>query len=301
MKESRKFKITDKESDVRVDKILSARLVDYSRSFIQDLIVEGRVEVNGKVVKKSFRPDTGDRLEIHIPEPEEPQLDPVKMDLDILYEDREIIVVNKPAGLVVHPGPKNEKITLVHGLLYHVEDISGVGGVKRPGIVHRLDKDTSGVLVVAKTDHSHRHLCRQFEERKTDKVYRAVVDGRLDYRSGKIEAPIGRDPDNRTRMAVTRKNSKEAVTYFEVLAENKNYSYLELKPVTGRTHQLRVHLAYIGNPVTGDEKYGSSRDAGRHLLHAMKLSFQHPAEGEKREFNAPLPGEFGEYIEITEE
>ncbi|MFW5996156.1 MAG: RluA family pseudouridine synthase [Halanaerobiaceae bacterium] len=295
MKENKKFKVNDIDSGLRIDKYLSVRFKDYSRSFIQDLISGDRVKVNGKPVKKSCRLNEGNRIEVCIPEPKEPELKAVKIDLDIIYEDKEIIVINKPAGLVVHPGPKNENKTLVHGLLHHVSDIAGVGGVKRPGIVHRLDKNTSGVLVAAKTDRSHRHLCQQFENRKVDKIYRAVVDGRLEYRSGKIDAPIGRDPDNRTRMAVVRRNSKEAVTYFEVLMEKEDFSYLELKPVTGRTHQLRVHLAYIGHPVTGDKKYGSSRTANRHFLHAQRLCFRHPVAEEMQEFTAPLPVEFNKY------
>lgn len=298
--ETRTFQIDSNNSGIRIDKYLSRAVSDCSRSYLQGLINKGLVEVNGHPVKKSHRLEYGDRVRLSIPEPEFPDIEPVPMDLDIIYEDKQLMVINKPAGLTVHPVPGNRKQTLVNGLLAYTSDLSGIAGVKRPGIVHRLDKGTSGALVVAKEDRSHRHLIRQFKKRKVTKIYRALVHGQLPYRQGKIEAPIGRDPKNRTKMAVIDNNSRQAVTGFKLLASSADYSYVEADLKTGRTHQIRVHFSYIEHPVVGDEKYGEGRQqpgVGRQLLHAYQLGFFHPVSGEWKQFIAPIPEDMKEFLE----
>ena len=267
----KKLFLVDQNIQVRADKYLAKKMNGYSRSRIQDLFVSKNVFVDGNPVKKSYQLSKGERITVKIPEPDEPEIEPVKMNLDILFEDDDIIVLNKPSGLVVHPAPGTDEPTLLHGLLYHTRGLSSIGGVKRPGIVHRLDKDTSGVMVIAKTDKSHKNLSLQFKNREVTKFYRTVVEGKLKYFSGKIEAPIGRNPDNRTKMAVIEKNSRQAITYFKELDYSSDYTYIEAKPLTGRTHQIRVHLSYMGHPVVGDRKYGKAGKADRHLLHAFLL------------------------------
>ncbi len=219
------------------------------------------------------------------------------MDLDILYEDQNIMVVNKPADIVVHPAPGNRSNTLVNGLLSHTDDLAGINNVKRPGIVHRLDKDTSGVLVVAKNDLSMKSLSQQFKQRKVKKIYHTILKGRLPYKSGKIEAPIGRDPYNRKKMAVRKNNSKKAITFFEIIKKYDKYSYVRVELKTGRTHQIRVHFSYINHPVVGDKKYGNGKDkVKRQLLHAYQLGFFHPEKNEWMEFEAPLPDDFTNFL-----
>ena len=293
------YKINSKYDDLRIDKFLAEKHKDFSRSYIQKLIDEGHVKVNNKSIKKSYKLKDGDEIKIYEKENEKLDLEPYKIDLDIIYEDKNIIVINKPAGLLVHPSPHEKKETLVNALLYYTDDLSGIGGVIRPGIVHRLDKNTSGAIVVAKDDKSHKNLVKQFKNRNTKKIYKALVKGNFKYKDGKIDAPIGRDPKNRTKMAVTKKNSKRAVTYFEVLKKKDDYAYLRLKLETGRTHQIRVHLAYLGYPIIGDQKYDkkvvteiNDIKINRHMLHCSNLGFYHPIKEEWMEFEADLASDF---------
>ena len=294
-----KYKIGSEFSGYRLDKFLAKKHEDFSRSYIQKLIDEEYVKVNNKNIKKSYILKQRDIVEVYEKENEKLDLEPYKIELNIIYEDENIIVINKPAGLLVHPSPHEKKKTLVNALLYYTDDLSGIGGVIRPGIVHRLDKNTSGAIVVAKDDKSHKNLSKQFKKRNTKKIYKAIVDGKFKYKDGKIDAPIGRDPSNRTRMAVTKKNSKRAVTYFEVLKKTENYSYVKLKIETGRTHQIRVHLAYLGYPIIGDQKYAetpvlkiNNSKVKRQMLHCSNLGFYHPIKGDWMEFEADLPLDF---------
>ncbi|MGM0436858.1 MAG: RluA family pseudouridine synthase [Bacillota bacterium] len=293
------YKINSELSGLRIDKFLAKKHKDFSRSYIQKLINEEYVKINNKSIKKSYKLKKGDSVEVYEKESEELDLEPYELDLTIIYEDKNIIVINKPAGLLVHPSPHEKKKTLVNALLDYTNDLSGIGGVKRPGIVHRLDKNTSGAIVVAKDDKSHRNLIKQFKNRNTEKIYKAIVIGEFKYKDGKIVAPIGRDDNNRTKMAVTKKNSKKAITHFEVIAKNSNYSYLKLKLETGRTHQIRVHLSYLGYPILGDFKYGNNNEniksnlkVERQLLHSYSLSFYHPIKNNWMEFKAELPADF---------
>lgn len=299
----KKYQVQEKNVGKRIDKYLAAKNSDCSRSYLQKLFRNGQVTVNGKEVKKSYRVDLNDRISLYIPSPSEPDIEAVKVDFNIIYEDDSIIVVNKPAGLIVHPVPDNKKYTLVNGLLAYTDDLSGIGGVKRPGIVHRLDKDTSGVIVVAKEDKSHKKLVEQFKNRKIKKTYRAIVKGHLPHKSGKIDAPIGRDQNNRTRMTVTDKNSKKAISTFELLKDYENYSYIEVGLETGRTHQIRVHFSYLGNPILGDKKYGKKDDSTqikRQLLHAYKIGFFHPENEHWVIFTAPIPEDFKQLLDSRE-
>ena len=294
------YTITDKDKGMRLDKYLASQNNELSRSYIQNLIENGDIQVNNNNAKNSYSIRSGDYITLNIPEPEEMKLKPKEMELDIIFEDRDIIVVNKPANLVVHPTPQNNTDTLVNGLLASTDNLSGIGGVKRPGIVHRLDKDTSGAIVVAKNDKSHKNLVNQFKKRKTSKIYQTLVRGRVKHDKGKIDAPIGRDPKNRTKMAVRKNNSKKAVSYFEVLERYKKYSYVKVELGTGRTHQIRVHMSYMGNPVLGDLKYGKKDKrykAIRQMLHAYKLGIYHPKNKEWMEFTAPLPKDFKQILD----
>ncbi len=302
MRES-SFLIQELEQGERLDKFLSSKCKELSRSYIQKLISENMVTVNGNAEKGSYKVRKDDLIQIIIPEAREAEIKAVKMDLEIIYEDDCIIVVNKPPGLPVHPAPGNLENTLVNGLLAYTDKLSGINGVKRPGIVHRLDKDTSGAIVVAKDDQSHRKLVEEFKQRKVLKIYHTIVKGSLPYNEGVIDAPIGRDPRERKRMAVIERNSKEAISHFRVLERLGNYTYLEVKLETGRTHQIRVHLSYLGHPILGDEKYGrvgkqNILSVERQLLHAYILGFRHPRSGEWMEFEAPLPEDFLSALKI---
>jgi 23S rRNA pseudouridine1911/1915/1917 synthase len=289
------YSIIEEDQGIRLDKFLASKKNNLSRSYIQDLIKNSDVMVDGKKVKNSYSLKKGDTVTINIPEPKELDLKAKEMGLDILFEDKEIIVVNKNAGLLVHPSPHNKTDTLVNGLLAHTDDLSGIGGVKRPGIVHRLDRDTSGAIVVAKNDTSHKNLVNQFKDRKTRKIYYTLVKGRLKHNKGKIEAPIGRDPHNRTKMAVVKRNSKRAVSHFEVMERFNNYTLVKVRLGTGRTHQIRVHMSYMGNPVLGDLKYGKkdkNYNSIRQMLHALNLGFFHPQNKQWVSFKASLPKDF---------
>lgn len=277
----------------RLDKALAAALPALSRSQIQRLIKEAYVTVEGRVVKPSTRLEPGDRVIVRLPPPQPTALVAEAIPLDIVYEDADILVVNKPAGMVVHPAHGHASGTLVNAVLAHCPELEGVGGEQRPGIVHRLDKDTSGLIVIAKNDRAHRELQRQFKAREVIKAYLALVEGRVSPQQGLIEAPIGRDPVHRQRMAVVR-NGRAAVTRYRVLETFPEYTLVEAEPVTGRTHQIRLHLAFIGHPVVGDRVYGRRRQRlslNRHFLHAHRLTLTLPGTGERRTFIAPLPPE----------
>lgn len=266
-----------------------------SRSFIQNLIGDNRVLVNGQVRKANYKIQEEDEVEISFPQPRELDVLPENIDLEIVYEDNDLLVVNKPQGMVVHPAPGAWNGTMVNALLYHCQSLSGINGVIRPGIVHRIDKDTSGLLVVAKNDDAHNKLALQIKEHSVNRSYLAIVHGVLSEPSGTIDAPIGRDPKDRKKMAVVFKNSKEATTHYSVL--ERFYQFTEIRAVleTGRTHQIRVHLAYLKHPVLGDPLYGPKKNpfglTGQ-VLHAETLGFIHPNTGEKMEFTAEPPKSF---------
>lgn len=278
----------------RIDKWISERNCDISRSMLQKLISEQKITVNGKFAVKSYSVKSGDIIEINIPEPLELDVAPENIPIEIVYQDEHLLVVNKPKGMVVHPAAGNYNGTLVNALLYHCNgQLSSINGVIRPGIVHRIDKNTSGLLIVAKTDKAHVGLAEQIKAHTFTRVYHAVICGRLKNTTGIIEAPIGRHHIDRKKMCVTDKNSKKAKTEYTVLEEFDNYSYVKLKLFTGRTHQIRVHMSYIGHPVFGDDVYGkSSKYCEGQCLHAKKIGFVHPIDGKYYEFDSDLPDYF---------
>lgn len=289
----------------RIDKFLAEEYEDLSRSYIQKLITSENIQVNEKNVKANYRLASGDILKINIPPSEEAKILPEKMDLDIKYEDQDVIVINKRKGMVVHPAPGNYTGTLVNGLMEHCKDLSGINGVLRPGIVHRIDKDTSGLIVACKNDNAHKFLAEQFKEHTVERAYYAVVQGIVNEPLGRIEAPIGRSDKDRKKMAVTFKNSKEAITNYKVLERfPQGYSLIECSLETGRTHQIRVHMAYLNHPLVGDYTYGSrKKDFQVHgqVLHAYKLGFIHPGTKEKIVFEADIPEDFKEVLNILRE
>ncbi|MGI6143238.1 MAG: RluA family pseudouridine synthase [bacterium] len=289
------FTIDGGAAATRLDLFLAAQEeLDLSRAQAQKLIQNGAVAINGKEPAKAGQKlKEGDRVQVLLPEPRVYQVRAEAIPLSIVYEDAELLVVDKPAGMVVHPAPGHYSGTLVNALLHHCGDLAGIGGVLRPGIVHRLDKDTSGLLVVAKTEKTHRNLVAQMKSRKVNRTYLALAKGNIAIPAGIIDAPIGRHPIDRKKMAVTG-NGKEAVTHFRVLERFPGYTFLEIKLHTGRTHQIRVHLAYIGYPVVGDPVYGRGKDSlglERQALHAARLCFTHPATGHEMTFTSPLPAD----------
>jgi len=291
--EEHSLKVEAKDQGIRIDKFLASEYQDLSRSFIQTLIENKKITVNENTVDKSYKITKNDFIKIIIEE-KESEIKAVEMALDIVYEDQDIIVINKEADRVVHPAPGHHNDTIVNALLAHVDNLSAINGVKRPGIVHRLDKDTSGLLIAAKNDKSHKSLAQQFKSRSVEKYYYALIEGNLAYEKGKIDAPIGRDPNNRKKMAVRKRRSKRAVSRFKIIEEFKNHTLIQVKIETGRTHQIRVHFSYLGHPVVGDQKYGAKNDlnAQRQLLHAKKLIIKHLATGEKMKFEAELKEDF---------
>jgi 23S rRNA pseudouridine1911/1915/1917 synthase len=278
-------------SDERLDKAISTHAPDLSRALAQRLIKDGAATVNGRPSKSSYRVQAGDEIVVRVPiELPQPVL-PENIPLDIVYEDDALLVIDKPAGLVVHPGAGHSSGTLVNAVLAHCPQIANVGGADRAGIAHRLDKDTSGLILVAKDDATHATLQKQFKRRQVAKTYLALVEGLVQPREGVIEAPIGRDKRQRKKMAVVR-SGREAQTTYRVVEYFADHTLLEVRPHTGRTHQVRVHLAWLGHPVVGDAIYGHRRQRllrSRHFLHAARLRFTHPATGEEVEFEAPLP------------
>ena len=290
------FTPDDEQKNVRIDKFLSEQLPDQSRSYLQKLLKEGNVTVNEKPVKANYKVQLSDTVRLELPEPENPDILPEDIPLDILYEDEDVLIVNKPKGMVVHPAAGHYQGTLVNAVMAHCGDsLSGINGVMRPGIVHRIDKDTTGALLVCKNDIAHRDLAEQLKCHSIRRRYRAVVQGNLKEDVGTIEGPIGRHPTDRKKMAINHKNGKDAITHYKVLERFGEATYVECRLETGRTHQIRVHMASIGHPLLGDTVYGSSRNP-YHLegqaLHAMILGFVHPRTGEYMEFTAPLPEYF---------
>ncbi len=281
----------------RIDKYLTDELETMSRSKIQGLIEDELVLVNGEIVKSNYKVQIDDEIVLSIPEAEPIDVEPENLPIEIIYEDEDLIVINKAQGMVVHPAPGHSSGTLVNALLYHVDDLSGINGKIRPGIVHRLDKDTSGAMVVAKNDEAHVHLSKQLEDRTMERGYWALVHGVMPHNQGTIEAPIGRDPKNRQRYAVVS-GGKEARSHFRIIERFEEYSLLEVALESGRTHQIRVHLNYIEFPVAGDELYGPRKTLkGKgQFLHARNLGFVHPRTGEKMEFEAELPILFEETL-----
>lgn len=284
----------------RIDKYLSRLVTDSSRSAIQKLIESGSVKVNGSQVSKNYKVSADDEILMLQGELKTLDAEPENIPLDIVYEDSDLLVVNKPRGMVVHPAPGNYSGTLVNALLYHCKDsLSGINGVLRPGIVHRIDKDTSGLLIVAKNDKAHIGLAKQIKEHSFTREYNAVVCGHLKEYEGTVCAPIGRNPKDRKKMCVTENNSKNAVTHYKVINEYEGYSHISLRLETGRTHQIRVHMAYIGHPVAGDFVYGNDKKSAYlngQCLHAIKIGFVHPITNDYLEFNSELPDYFKEFL-----
>jgi 23S rRNA pseudouridine1911/1915/1917 synthase len=287
----------------RLDRFLAKQLPEYSRSRLQHLIQAGFVRLNGAVTRPRQLVRYADKIELTEPPLEKIEYEPEPIPLQILFEDHDLIVINKPAGLVVHPGAGHQQRTLVNALLSHCTTLSGIGGKERPGIVHRLDKETSGCLAVAKNDSTHRDLSRQFAERAVEKIYLALVSGKLRKEAGVIEEKIHRHPVHRKRMTVTSLRGRAAKTDYHVLRSGDQASLIECRLHSGRTHQIRVHLHHIGHPVLGDKVYGARRakDFPRQMLHAWKIGFRHPRTGEWRIFEAPLPDDFATALKLTTE
>ena len=292
----------DDPEDERLDKWISEALEGLSRSFIQKCIKEDKVLVNGTPQKASYRLKTDDEIVFSIPEAAQPDITPEDIPLSILYEDDDLLVIDKPKNMVVHPAPGHYSGTIVNAVMYHCQnDLSGIGGVMRPGIVHRIDKDTTGSIIICKNDKAHLSIAAQLKEHSITRKYRAIVCGVIRDEEGSVDAPIGRDPQNRKRMAVNHKNGKSAVTHYRVLQRFKNYTYIECQLETGRTHQIRVHMTSIGHPLLVDTLYGTGRSPF-HLegqtLHAMVIGFQHPSTGAYVEVTAPLPDYFEHLLKV---
>ena len=294
------------DSGLRIDKYLSSVNEQLSRSYIQKLLKSGLVLVDGKPVKASYQVDEGDVISLDIPEAIEPEIEPEDMDLDILYEDQDVILVNKPKGMVVHPAAGHYSHTLVNGLMYHCKDqLSGINGVMRPGIVHRIDMDTTGVIIACKNDMAHNSIAAQLKEHSITRRYQAIVHGVLKDDTGTIEGPIGRHPTDRKKMSINYNNGKNAVTHYKVLKRFRQYTHVECRLETGRTHQIRVHMASIGHPLLGDLVYGPGKcpipGLQGQTLHAGILGFIHPRTGEYMEFTAPLPEYFTKLLNTLPE
>ena len=294
------------DSGLWIDKYLSSVNEQLSRSYIQKLLKSGLVLVDGKPVKASYQVDEGDVISLDIPEAVEPEIEPENMDLDILYEDQDVILVNKPKGMVVHPAAGHYSHTLVNGLMYHCKDqLSGINGVMRPGIVHRIDMDTTGVIIACKNDMAHNSIAAQLKEHSITRRYQAIVHGVLKDDAGTIEGPIGRHPTDRKKMSINYNNGKSAVTHYKVLKRFRQYTHVECRLETGRTHQIRVHMASIGHPLLGDLVYGPGKcpipGLQGQTLHAGVLGFIHPRTGEYMEFTAPLPEYFAKLLNTLPE
>lgn len=294
-------KVEQEEKGSRIDKLLASLNKEASRSQVQSWIKDNYVEVNGEVVKSNYKCQEGDHISWEIPEPEELDVIPQDIPVEIIYEDQDVLVVNKPRGMVVHPSPGHPNGTLVNALLHHCKDLSGINGVIRPGIVHRIDMDTSGLLMVAKNDVAHESLVEQLKEKTVKRSYQAIVHGDITHDYGTVDAPLGRDPRDRQKMAVVD-DGRHAVTHFEVLKRFGNYTHVKCVLETGRTHQIRVHMQYIGFPLVGDPKYGPRKtlDFGGQALHAEVLGFNHPKTGEWLEFDVEPPKEFQNLLEEIE-
>ncbi|MDO5520871.1 MAG: RluA family pseudouridine synthase [bacterium] len=295
------FTVTKEEGNNRIDKYLSIKQSELTRSYLQKLIKDGLVAVNGKVVKANYKVAENDVIEVTIPELKELDVLPEDISMDIIYEDSDVILINKAKGVVVHPAAGHYSGTLVNGLLYHCkDDLSGINGVMRPGIVHRIDMDTTGVIVICKNDKAHNIVAEQLKEHSITRKYVAIVHGNFKNDEGTIEGPIGRHPVDRKKMAINHKNGKPAITHYKVLENLKNnFTLVECQLETGRTHQIRVHMASIGHPLLGDHVYGPSKCPFKlqgQTLHAKTLGFIHPSTGEYMEFEAPLPDYFEDLL-----
>ena len=290
--------VSEEQKSERIDKFVAGVNNEWSRSQVQQWIKDGVVTVNGKDVKGNYKVKTNDEITVTIPEPESLDILPEDMNLEIYYEDSDVLVVNKPRGMVVHPAPGHTSSTLVNGLMYHCKDLSGINGVMRPGIVHRIDKDTSGLLMVAKNDMAHEALVNQLVAKTVTRRYQAIVHGVIPHDKGTIDAPIGRDKQDRQSMTVDDKG-KHAVTHFRVLERFNNFTHVECQLETGRTHQIRVHMKYIGYPLVGDPKYRPKKtlDIGGQALHAGIIGFEHPVTHEYIEKHATLPNDFEKLLD----
>lgn len=301
MKMSEYIFSVENDEGLRLDKFLSEQISDRSRSFISNLIKDEKVLVNGRVVSKSYVLKDNDIVKAYIPEAVEYTAEAEDIPLDVVYEDSDLIIINKPKGMVVHPAAGNFTGTLVNALMHHCKgQLSGINGVLRPGIVHRIDKNTSGLLVVAKNDMAHNILAEQLKEHSVKREYRAVAYGRFKELEGRVDLPIGRDQNDRKKMTVTYKNSKNAVTNYKVIEELNGFSYISCVLETGRTHQIRVHMAHLGHPLAGDDVYGQKKvisELQGQCLHAKTLGFVHPVSGEYMEFDSELPEYFTAFLE----
>ncbi len=300
-----RFVVGEEDGDIRIDKYLSGCCEDMSRSFLQKLLKEGSVLVDEKPVKSSYKVDGGDVVTLDVPEAVEPEILAEPMELEILYEDEDVVLVNKPKGMVVHPGAGHLTGTLVNGLMYHCRgQLSGINGILRPGIVHRIDMDTTGILVVCKNDQAHKSIAAKLKEHSITRRYWAIVHGRIDEEEITVDAPIGRHPTERKKMSIHARNGKPAITHITVIKQFKGYAYVECRLETGRTHQIRVHMASIGHPLLGDRVYGPDKCPFPQLrgqtLHAGILGFVHPRTGQYMEFNAPLPEYFRHLLDKLE-
>lgn len=296
------MEITPEMEGERIDKCISNYLESLSRSYIQKIIKDGKAYVNDAVVKANYKVKVDDKVQFEIPDCEEPNIPPQDIPLDILYEDKDILIVNKPKDMVVHPAPGHYEGTLVNAIMFHCKDeLSGINGVLRPGIVHRIDKDTTGSIIICKNDEAHRKIAQQLKEHSITRKYRAIVYGRIMEEEGTVNAPIGRHPTDRKKMAINEKNGKPAVTHYKVLERFDKYTYIECQLETGRTHQIRVHMTSIGHPLLGDEVYGNAKCPFKlegQTLHAMTIGFIHPTTGEYVEYEAPLPEYFEHLLQI---
>ena len=296
------MEITPEMEGERIDKCISNYLESLSRSYIQKIIKDGKAYVNDAVVKANYKVKVDDKVQFEIPDCEEPDIPPQDIPLDILYEDKDILIVNKPKDMVVHPAPGHYEGTLVNAIMFHCKDeLSGINGVLRPGIVHRIDKDTTGSIIICKNDEAHRKIAQQLKEHSITRKYRAIVYGRIMEEEGTVNAPIGRHPTDRKKMAINEKNGKPAVTHYKVLERFDKYTYIECQLETGRTHQIRVHMTSIGHPLLGDEVYGNAKCPFKlegQTLHAMTIGFIHPTTGEDVEYEAPLPEYFEHLLQI---
>lgn len=296
------FEASLADDDERIDKVVTEWFADLSRSYIQKMIKDGNIFVNGKNIKSNYRVKEGDQIRCSIPACVEPEIAAQDIPLDILYEDEDLLVVNKPKGMVVHPSAGHYSNTLVNALLFHCHgQLSGINGVFRPGIVHRIDKDTTGSLIVCKSEAAHKGIAMQLKEHSITRKYRAICYGNFEQTQGTVDAPIGRDVRDRKKMAVNEKNGKPAVTHYRVLQQFQGFSYIECELETGRTHQIRVHMTSIGHPLLGDEVYGRRTckyNLQGQCLHAMTIGFVHPVKGEYMEFTAPLPDYFIHLLQI---
>lgn len=300
------FTPDDEQKNVRIDKFLSEQLPDQSRSYLQKLLKEGNVTVNEKPVKANYKVQLSDTVRLELPEPENPDILPEDIPLDILYEDEDVLIINKPKGMVVHPSVGHYTHTVVNAVMFHCKDhLSGINGVMRPGIVHRIDMDTTGAIVICKNDMAHQSLADQLKEHSITRKYRALVHGNLKEDEGMVEGPIGRHPTDRKKMAINHKNGKPAVTHYKVLERFGSYTFIECQLETGRTHQIRVHMASIGHPLLGDHVYGPAKCPFSGLqgqtLHAGVLGIIHPTTGEYMEFQAPLPEYFETLLKKLEQ